>query len=61
MVEIWLWDKDGDGSITEVKAFGTKEEADRYIDFNRRGRSVVFVRDEDERDRVWQLIGAKLI
>lgn len=61
MVEIWLWDKDGDGSITEVKAFDTKEEADRYIDFNRRGRSVVFVHDEDERDRVWQLIGAKLI
>lgn len=61
MVEVWLWDKDGDGSITEVKAFDTKEEADRYIDFNRRGRSVVFVHDKDERDRVWQLIGATLI
>ena len=49
------------GSDTLVVKFNTKDEADRYIDFNRNGRSVVFVDNADERDDVWRLIGARVI
>lgn len=59
MVEVWLWDKTDEGSITEVKKFDDKEKADRYVDFNRRGRSVVYVHDDKERGNVWRLIGAR--
>ena len=62
MVEVWMWEKyPSGGSFTLVNRFKTKEEADRYIDFNRNGRNVVFVNDDDERDYVWRLIGAKCL
>ena len=60
MVEVWFWEKTPTGTDTLVKNFKTKEEADRYIDFHRDGRNVVFVDNADERDDVWRLIGARV-
>lgn len=59
-MEVWLFDLYAQGASVEVKRFPSKEEADLYVDAARAGRNVVFVRDADERDKVWRMIGAKV-
>lgn len=61
-MEVWMFYlyEDGGASV-EVRKFDSKEDADLWVDADRNGRNVLYVRNADERDNAWRTIGARVI